>query len=121
MQLPNSPLAVLFDLIDEYRTGTRTQEDFLSALDTFDSFLDQWAEGVMAVTSETQEDQYRTAVLEMVHALMDSVTCVRDGALTRNPQLIEQGLAMAEEAQQGLLELMAATQQRLEQLEDDMA
>lgn len=121
MQLPNSPLAVLADLVGEYREGTRTQEELLSALDSFDTFIDQWAEGVLAVTSENEEDSYKAAVLDMVHVLGDGVACVREGALTGNPQLLEQGLTMAGEAQQGLVELMIATHERLEQLEDELA
>ena len=124
MEYPNSPLIVLRELLSEYRSGARTPEEFRHSLVVFEEFLRQWSEGTLAVSNpsgDVAHDEYKDAVLECLDYFSEALACMHDYMESGDEALADQGLKLAETGNTGLGELMASTQQALEQLEDEIA
>lgn len=103
---PQSPLCVLAGLLQEYQEGLREPEDMLQALAVFDEFLQEWAE---AVLEEDQDPTLTGDLLQSLQGLADAAGIVRDYVETGQEELAEEALALAIEAQEGLLDVMELT------------
>ncbi len=103
---PQSPLSVLAGLLQEYQQGGREAEDMLSALQVFDEFLQEWAEAVM---EEDQDPTITGDLLDSLQGLADAAGIVREYVESGEEELAEEALALAIQAQEGLLDVMELT------------
>jgi len=120
VDFPNSPYAVLSDLVTELHQGRRTPEALLQSLEQVDLVLEQWAEaaGGVSVPADNPEAARMVEVtMQALQLFADSVNRLRDYVDTGDEAVAEEAMELAAQGQHMLASLMAVTSDALDQIE----
>ncbi len=120
MDFPNSPHAVLYDLLTELHEGRRTPEAFLQSLEQVDLVLEQWAEAANSVSVPEDNPEAGRMVEVTMQALQlfaDAANRLRDYVDTGDEAVAEEAMEFAAQGHHALSGLMAVTTDALDQIE----
>lgn len=120
MDFPNSPYAVLYELVTELHEGRRTPEAFLASLEQVDLVLEQWAEaaGGVSVPEENPEAGRMVEVtLQALQLFADAANRLRDYVDSGDEAVAEEAMGLAAQGHHALANLMAVTSDALDQIE----
>lgn len=120
MDFPNSPYAVLHDLVTELHEGRRTPEAFLHSLEQVDLVLEQWAEAATGVSVPDDNPEAARMVevtLQSLQLFADASNRLRDYVDSGDEAVAEEAIGLAAQGQHTLAGLMAVTSDALDQIE----
>lgn len=110
---PESPLGVLANLLQEFRSGERDQQALEASLAIFDEFLQEWAQAIQASDSPDQDlqGQVSDGLLKALQGLADAAALLREYGEFGEEEIAENAMAEAREAQELLLEMLEISQE----------
>jgi len=110
---PESPLGVLANLLQEYRSGERDQQALEASLTVFDEFLQEWAQAISAPDSPDQDspDEVSQGLLKALQGLADAAAMLREYSELGEEEIADSAMAEAVEAQELLLEMLEISQE----------
>lgn len=124
MNFPGSPYFVLERLLEEYRSGRRSEEDAFRSLDIFDMFLDQWSEGLDALPQAPEILPEGEAKVETSFQGLDlfgeAAECLRNYLETGDEEQAESAMELARQGHHLLEQLYLQTAQQVEDLRNEV-
>ena len=123
MEFPNSPYGVAQNLIQDFRSGHRNYHEFQQNLDTFESFLQQWSQGVQNLPEDPNfapAVEVKFATLDSLDLYFEALTHLRSYAETRDEESARQALLLAREAHQLMLNTHRQAQNEVDRIENEM-
>jgi hypothetical protein len=124
MDFPGSPYYVLERLLEEYRSGQRSPERVAQDLETFDLFLQQWSEGVMALPVEPEVlpegPETIEGSMQGLECFAEASACFRDYLETGDDGLAEQAMELARQGHDTLAHLLVQTARRVDELQNEI-
>ena len=120
MDFPNSPYAVLYDLVTELHDGRRTPEAFLQSLEQVDLVLEQWAEaanGVSVPEDNPEAGRMIEITMQALQLFADAANRLRDYVDSGEEAVVEEAMGLAAQGHHTLARMMAVTSDALDQIE----
>lgn len=123
MEYPNSPYFLAKNLVEDFKSGKRTLEEYVEALDVFENFLQQWSDSVSALPEVPNFEQgleIKNATLESLDLYFDAVVLFRHFGETGQEESAKQGMQLAREGHALMLHLQQQAFKEASRIEDEM-
>lgn len=121
-QYPNSPHRIAERLLEAYRQEQLSQEQFLEALNMFESQLRAWygqLEQINVDGDYTEGQELMLHARQALESVYEGVELMREYARTGDEETATQAMQLTRDASQLMAELIKLTEQNMTRLEDE--